>query len=194
MPVGIRSHGTLSEQHLRDAEERLGFPLPEDYRRWLAATNGGDPEQGATLPDRDFIWEDRALGLRPGSDYDLVSSYSYFQDRFTPEYLPVADVSGGMLALKVTGQRRGSVWFWSDDDPRASDEDTPADTERLLYYCGESWDEFLQRLEVPEPITDEELEGFVRRHDVRLEIGPAGDVEPDVEQEPRDDGGSGSST
>jgi hypothetical protein len=59
-------------------------------------------------------------------------------------------------------------------------------------FCGETWNEFLQRLEVPEPITDEELDEFVRRHDVRLEIGPAGNMEPDVEQEPRDDRGSDS--
>jgi hypothetical protein len=193
MAVAIRSLGTLSEQQLRDAEDRLGFALPAGYRRWLAATNGGDLELGATLPDRDFIWEDRALGLRPDSDFDLVSCCTYFQDRFTPDYLPVADVSDGMLALKVKGERRGSVWFWSDDDPRASDEDTPADTERLLYFCGESWDEVLERLQVPEPITDEELEEFVRRHDVRLEIGPAGDMEPEAEQEPRNGGRSGSS-
>jgi hypothetical protein len=133
-----------------------------------------------TLPDRDFLWEHRAYSLHADSPLeDLVHAYGYLQDRFTPDYLPVAGVSGGMLALKVRGERRGSVWFWSDDDPRASDEDTPADTERLLYFCGESWDAFLERLEVPEPITDQELEEFIRHHDVRLEIGPAGDAEPE---------------
>jgi hypothetical protein len=71
--------------------------------------------------------------------------------------------------------------------------DTPTDTERLLYLCGESWDAFLERLEVPEPITHQELEQFIRHHDVRLEIGPAGDAEPGTDQGPRDDGGSGSS-
>ena len=194
MAVAIRSLGTLSEQQLRDAEERLGFPLPEDYRSWLAATNGGDPELAVTLPDRDFLWEHRAYGLRPDAPLeDVVYCYSYFRDRFTPDYLPVVDVSGGILALKVKGERHGSVWFWSDDDPWASDEDTAADTERLLYFCGGSWEAFLERLEVPEPITDAELEEFVRRHNVRLEIGPAADVEPEAEHEPRDGGESGSS-
>src|SRR6266545_4558589 len=192
MAVAIRSQGTLSEQQLRDAEGRLGLSLPEEYRRWLAATNGGDPERGVTHPDRDVLWEHRAYGLQPDSPLeDLVHAYSYFQDRFTPDYLPVAGVSGGLLALKVKGEWHGSVWFWADDDPRASDEDTPADTEQLLYLCGESWDAFLERLQVPEPITDEELEEFVRRHNVRLEIGPAGDVEPRTDQGPRDEGGSG---
>jgi hypothetical protein len=80
----------------------------------------------------------------------------------------VAGVSGGLLAVKVAGDRRGSVWFWDDRDPRASGDDTPQDTERLLRPCGASWDEFLARLEEPPDVSEEELADFARRQGFRI--------------------------
>jgi hypothetical protein len=53
-----------------------------------------------------------AYGLHADSPLeDLVHAYGYLQDRFTPDYLPVAGVSGGMLALKVRVSGAGPVWF-----------------------------------------------------------------------------------
>ena len=156
MAAEFETFGALSEEQLQGAEQRLGYTLPDGYRRWLAATNGAAPRHSVTLPDAEFLWEDRAFGLRPDAELnDLVARSTDLRDRLTAEYLPVAEVSGGLLALKIAGDRRGSVWFWDDDDPRATDADTPEDTERLLVPLAETWDDFIDRLTASKRLKDE---------------------------------------
>lgn len=152
MAIEVVPYGPLAEDQLRDAEERLGFTLPPSYRRWLAETNGGTPADVAVLPyddtpATDFLWEHRAFGLRSDDPFeDIVYNYTSFDDRFTDAYLPAASVSGGLLAVKVKGDDCGSVWFWDDDDPRASDDDNPENIEQLLYRIADDWDQFLDKL------------------------------------------------
>lgn len=73
------------------------------------------------------------------------------RDHLTKDYLGVAFVQGGLIALKVRGEAVGSVWFCAYDDARDSGEVAAGWTvaervERLLLPCGADFDEFLRRL------------------------------------------------
>ncbi|MZG19491.1 cell wall assembly protein Knr4, partial [Streptomyces sp. SID5914] len=100
------------------------------------------------------------------------------RDHLTKDYLGVAFVQGGLLAVKVKGERIGSVWFCAYDDVRDVDPSwPPADrVERLLLPCGEDFDAFLSRLAGSPP----ELEtvanlmvdgGFARAVPVSASVG-----------------------
>jgi hypothetical protein len=79
---------------------------------------------------------------------DLVYVNKCLRDHLTKDYLGVGFVQGGLLAVKVKGERVGSVWFCAYDDARDVDPSwAPAErVERLLLPCGEDFDVFLSRL------------------------------------------------
>jgi len=159
MTVEIVPSGQLDEAQLGEVERRLGLPLPGDYRRWLAETNGGKPARAAVLPGLNFRWEHRAYGVRPDDELnDLVYCYGRFRDRFPAAWLPVAPLSGGILAVKVQGAQTGSVWYWDADEPGETDEADPGELERLLHFCAASWEEFLQGLQPSGWDADEQAE------------------------------------
>ncbi|MGG8406216.1 cell wall assembly protein Knr4, partial [Streptomyces sp. 12297] len=78
---------------------------------------------------------------------DLVYVNKCLRDHLTKDYLCVAFVQGGLLAVKVRGESAGSVWFCPYDDARDQDGWTVQErVERLLLPCGEDFDAFLERL------------------------------------------------
>ncbi|WP_354642064.1 SMI1/KNR4 family protein [Kitasatospora camelliae] len=139
----------VSEDLVQRAEQRLGHPLPAAYRSFLKLGGGRvpvgvalDPEFGILL-DQPFLTLSDEYGV-----HDLVYANKCLRDHLSKDYLGIAYVQGGLLALKVQGERTGSVWFCPYDDAR---DDDPAltvaeRTERLLLPCGDTFDAFLLRL------------------------------------------------
>jgi SMI1 / KNR4 family (SUKH-1) len=170
MAIDFESFGPVDEERLRDAERRLGFELPAAYRRWLRATGGGKPSVPARLSDQNFIWNQLAYGIRPDlASADLADRYGYFSDRLPPAYLPVASVHGGLLAVKVTGDQAGSVWFWDDDEPGRTDDTSVEEEEALLHRCATDWDDLLARLEpATSGLTEEQEDELLRQ--VRIDF------------------------
>ncbi len=142
--------GAVAESMLRDVEEDLGYRLPGAYRDFLKAAGGRaavdvalDPELGL-LVDQPFfaVREEAALD-------DLRYANKCLRDHLTKDYLGIAYVQGGLLALKVKGERTGSVWFCPYDDVRDTGDawESPQQrVEALLVACGADMDEFLLRL------------------------------------------------
>ncbi|WP_181766875.1 SMI1/KNR4 family protein [Streptomyces albidus (ex Kaewkla and Franco 2022)] len=142
-------HGiAVSEPQVLDVEERLGYRLPEPYRVFLKAAGGCAPRGVALdaelglLVDQPFftVREDAAVN-------DLVYVNKCLRDHFTKDFLGVAFVQGGLLAVKVKGDGVGSVWFCAFDDARDRDGlDVSERVGQLLRPCGADFDEFLLRL------------------------------------------------
>ncbi|MET8676904.1 SMI1/KNR4 family protein [Streptomyces sp. NPDC004647] len=147
--VGLPSRSlSVGEEQILGAEEDLGYRLPGAYRSFLKAAGGCAPVGVALdaglglLVDQPFftVRDDAAVN-------DLVYVNKCLRDHFTKDYLGVAFVQGGLLAVKVKGQAIGSVWFCPYDDARDSDGLSAQErVERLLMPCGEDFDDFLQRL------------------------------------------------
>ena len=140
----------VSEQRLQAAEEGFGFSLPGPYRTFLKAAGGCAPLGVALDTDLGVLVDQPFLTLRQqrGTD-DLVYVNKCLRDHLTKDYLGVAYVQGGLVALKVKGAAIGTVWFLPHDDAR--DDGSPGLTpqqrcERLLLPCGDDFDGFLLRL------------------------------------------------
>lgn len=101
-----------------------------------------DPELGLLL-DQPFLTLSEEYGTQ-----DVVYANKCLRDHLTKDYLGIAYAQGGIVALKVRGDRTGSVWFCLYDDARdGGAPEAPEDrVARLLLPCGADFDEFLLRL------------------------------------------------
>ncbi|MGW5422367.1 SMI1/KNR4 family protein [Streptomyces sp. NPDC003943] len=143
---------SVSEQQVQGVEEDLGYRLPGAYRSFLKAAGGCAPVGTALdaelglLVDQPFFTVREEAGIN-----DLVYVNKCLRDHLTKDYLGVAFVQGGILAVKVRGEAVGSVWFLPYDDARdagavAAGWTVNERVERLLLPCGADFDAFLQRL------------------------------------------------
>ncbi|MCU7823137.1 SMI1/KNR4 family protein [Kitasatospora sp. DSM 101779] len=139
----------VPEDLVQRAEQRLGHPLPGAYRSFLKIAGGRAPAGVAldadygVLLDQPFLTLSEEYGV-----HDLVYANKCLRDHLTKDYLGIAYVQGGLLALKVRGEQTGSVWFCPYDDARDGGGAEPPEERvaRLLLPCGESFDAFLLRL------------------------------------------------
>ncbi|MFD7922301.1 SMI1/KNR4 family protein [Streptomyces sp. NPDC059740] len=138
----------VSEEQVVDAEEKLGYRLPGAYRAFLKAAGGCAPVGVALdaelglLVDQPFftVRDDAALN-------DLVYVNKCLRDHLSKDYLGVTFVQGGVIAVKVRGEDRGTVWFAAYDDARDRDGlDVQQRMTGLLRPCGADFDDFLLRL------------------------------------------------
>lgn len=145
LPKGAVS---VSEQQLQGVEEDLGYRLPGAYRAFLKAAGGCAPVGAALDPELGLLVDQPFFTVREEAAVnDLVYVNKCLRDHLTKDYLGVAFVQGGILAVKVRGDRVGSVWFCAYDDARDQDGWSVQErVERLLLPCGEDFDAFLLRL------------------------------------------------
>ncbi|MFI9270637.1 SMI1/KNR4 family protein [Kitasatospora sp. NPDC052896] len=140
---------SVPEDLILAAEERLGYRLPGAYRSFLKLGGGRGPVGVALDPELGLLLDQPFLTLR--EDYgveDLVYANKCLRDHLTKDYLGIAYAQGGILALKVRGDRIGSVWCCLYDDARdtGAPEEPAERVERLLLPCGDDFDDFLLRL------------------------------------------------
>jgi hypothetical protein len=150
-PVRAGLGDPVPAEVLPEVEELLGYELPAAYRCFLLAGNGAGPVEPGVLGNAGLVVDQPLFGLGRDDVYqDLGYAPQWLADRFTPEFLPVGFVQGGLLVLRVAGRDAGSVWFWDDDDPRDDDRLEPADIcARLLHRCADDWDGFWAALHRP---------------------------------------------
>ncbi len=147
---GVPPGGAERESALRDLEEDLGYRLPGAYRDFLKAAGGRAPVGAAFDPELGLLVDQPFFALRDRAELDdLRYANKCLRDHLTKDYLGIGYVQGGLLALKVRGERTGGVWFCPYDDPRDRDgawESARERVEALLVPCGDGLDAFLLRL------------------------------------------------
>lgn len=145
LPKGAVS---VTEQQLLGVEEDLGYRLPGAYRTFLKAAGGCAPVGAALDAELGLLVDQPFFTVRDEAGVnDLVYVNKCLRDHLTKDYLGVAFVQGGILAVKVKGSAIGSVWFCAYDDARDQDGwNVQERVERLLLPCGDDFDGFLQRL------------------------------------------------
>ncbi|MGH3716383.1 MAG: SMI1/KNR4 family protein [Micromonosporaceae bacterium] len=152
--VSLPGEGPAPEKELTELEGQLPAPLPAAYREFLAATNGGRPATPAVHPRFGFVVDQTFFGFGRRDWFGNLSHVrQWLKDKFTADFLPIGHVQGGTLAVRLTGEDAGSVWYYDDDDPRDDDSyDADEVAERLLRRCADSFDRFVGAL-VPVPDT-----------------------------------------
>lgn len=138
----------VAEEQVLHTEEALGYRLPGAYRSFLKAAGGCAPLGVALDAELGLLVDQPFFTVRdePAVN-DLVYVNKCLRDHLTKDYLGVAFVHGGLLAVKVRGEGIGSVWFSPYDDARDRDGmPMPERMAELLLPCGADFDEFLLRL------------------------------------------------
>ncbi|MFC5156269.1 SMI1/KNR4 family protein [Streptomyces amakusaensis] len=145
LPKGALS---VTEQQLLGAEEELGYRLPGAYRSFLKAAGGCAPVGAALDAELGLLVDQPFLTIRDEAAVnDLVYVNKCLRDHLTKDYLGVAFVQGGILAVKARGAAIGSVWFCAYDDARDRDGlHVQQRVDQLLLPCGDDFDGFLRRL------------------------------------------------
>jgi cell wall assembly regulator SMI1 len=141
----------LNASDITRLEAELGVKLPDDYRTFLLAHNGGWPEAdsfhsyGGEKRDEESIESvDRFLAYYDGEYNNLLKSVNTYKGRIPPHFLPVAnDPGGNLILLGVSGPDRDKVFFW--DHELEADEDETPDYSNLLFVA-DSFQEFLDSL------------------------------------------------
>ncbi|MFD3479827.1 SMI1/KNR4 family protein [Streptomyces sp. NPDC058695] len=146
-----KSSVAVTEQQVLGAEEDLGYRLPGAYRAFLKAAGGCAPVGAALDAELGLLVDQPFFTVRDEAAVnDLVYVNKCLRDHLTKDYLGVGFVQGGILAVKVKGDRAGSVWFCAYDDARDSGDtagwSVAERVERLLLPCGDDFDAFLARL------------------------------------------------
>ncbi|MET7640329.1 HNH endonuclease [Streptomyces sp. NPDC005438] len=138
----------VPETRILEAEERLGYRLPGAYRDFLKVAGGCAPKGVALDAELGLLVDQPLFTLRgEASVSDLVYVNKCLRDHLTKDYLGVGFVQGGLLVLKVRGERTGSMWFCTFDDVRDRDGlDIQWRMDQLLRPCGDDFDAFLLRL------------------------------------------------
>jgi hypothetical protein len=150
LPASAAPPGPVEEARLREVEEDLGFRLPGAYRDFLKAAGGQAPVGVALDPQLGLLVDQPFFAVRDDAALDdLRYANKCLRDHLTKDYLGIAYLQGGLLALKVKGEQPGSVWFCPYDDVRDTDDAWDSPQQRvgsLLLPCGADLDEFLLRL------------------------------------------------
>jgi cell wall assembly regulator SMI1 len=109
----------LDRSRLRAFEAQIGATLPEDYRAFLIAYNGGavsrthfhisEAEGDSTLAS--------FYGLHDGPTWArLDAAFADYRGRIPAWLLPIAaDEGGNAICLGLTGEDRGRIYFWDHE-------------------------------------------------------------------------------
>jgi cell wall assembly regulator SMI1 len=139
----------LSADALAEAEQRLGFIFPTDYREFLLRQNGGRPtpsEFAFTDPDGDpsDSLVDFFYSIYDGTLNNLELKHRTFTlgERMPPNIVPIAnDPFGNQICMSVAGDDVGRVYFWDHEL------ETGEPTYENMSLIANSFTEFLSSLE-----------------------------------------------
>lgn len=161
----------ITAEEVSEFEATLPGTLPEDYRAFLIAQNGGRPVDNWLPPELGGGGFTVAgfLSLGEVENYNsLIWVRDVFADRISGHLLAVAsDDGGGQICVALTGDDRGSMWLYDAELETAPEDGQDLD---LLVRLTGSFTEFFEALEVAPTL--EEME---RRVDA-VAAGPGSDA------------------
>jgi hypothetical protein len=132
-------------------EATLGCQLPEDYRQFLIACNGG--HIGGSLwfngPTPEGASADAGVhhigGFRDESHFSLVRNRDAYKGRIPIEMLWIMDdPCGNAICMGITGKYRGRIYFWDhESEPDPEEWDGRADTAENVQLLANSFTDFV---------------------------------------------------
>jgi hypothetical protein len=179
--VRFRPVQSVADDAVTRFEDWLGVPLPDGYREFLLATNGGVPVEPGVLPGCGMLLDQPLFGLATDDRMqDLAYANLWLRDRLAPGFLGIGWVQGGLLVLRTGGEAPGSIWFWDDDDPRDDERYEPAVICRdLLVPCAADMPALLAALTtVPLALTEVAARAIDRGHARLIHPDGMGDALP----------------
>ena len=117
MPTFTGGFRLPSVAEIEAAERSLGVTLPDDYKQFLLAYNGGRPEPNCfSVKDRGDALVNMLFGVRDSQTrFDLARELELATelDPLPDGFIAVGnDPGGNSLLLSTAGSDRGEVYFW----------------------------------------------------------------------------------
>lgn len=113
----------VSEADIDAFERERGVSLPDAYRRFLMAHNGGRPHPNGFPMSGGCgrVIEPIQYFLSIGEPYSLAQRWHDFKHpeypRMPPEFAPIAKCPGGdLLVIATAGKQLGEVFFWDHEE------------------------------------------------------------------------------
>ena len=160
----------MPEEEIGRLERQLNIRLPEAYRRFLATYGSSAFGRDVVFrPARDLPKQlarrGRGLfGFFYGGEHDdlysLARTVRVFSGRMPESIIPIGgDGGGNQICLGINGTERGKVYYWDhenewDEEDYLEDYGEPMPPEvkfQNLHLVAESFEDFLNRLEVADP-------------------------------------------
>ena len=142
-PIQIEdSNPPISENEIRDVEQKFGIQFPEQYRQFLLQHNGGHPEPnvfavpGDPIPGQSSMLE--WFYCIDSTDVNHIERMILtFRERMPSECIPIGcDPGGNQICLVISGDDAGKIFYW-DHEEEADEGDPP--TYRNMYLIADSF-------------------------------------------------------
>jgi hypothetical protein len=168
LAILLRTPGDLATpEQVAAFEAEVGAALPDDYRGFLGAVNGGflpgwfryRGAAGGEEPQTEYV--DSLFGLRrdePTLSLRFNRGCCLDPDESFPrDLLPVAgDPGGNMFCIRLEGEHRGRVYFWTHDmPPGPEDWDGRVETAANVVPVADSFADFLAGIAPGGPADEE---------------------------------------
>ena len=145
----VKQEEKLTPERLKAVEKIIGVNLPEEYRNFLLAHNGGSPRPqafeyrcGGGPPKLGAVAY--FLAIYDGDAENFLDFYETFRGRIPHDTISVArDPGGNLILLGTRGPNAAKVFFWIKD--QEADEDEEPDHSNLCFIA-ESFKKFLDSL------------------------------------------------
>jgi hypothetical protein len=144
---------STSQDEIVELENRIGAPLPSDYKSFLLNYNGGcpDPNEFAYIEGnmQKYAILQMFLGfsnITYRSLYYAIEVFKERDERLPSNLIPIAnDVGGNLICISVEGDDVGKVYFWDMDDEANFDEGEVA-SYRNVYWIADNFTDFIARI------------------------------------------------
>lgn len=137
---------SITDSELSAFEESIGARLPDEYRRFLLATNGGrtadDHVRFRVADGEGNLNELYALS-------DIARSRKVLGDRLPEDLIPIGyDGVGDKICLAVRGDHSGEVWFFDtmNERPESANPRVEWSKRRDMTKLASSFGEFMASL------------------------------------------------
>lgn len=134
MAMTVRRINPLGESELSRVEASLGVSIPEGYRNFLLATDGGKPVDYMVTPK---LGVTKFLGAR-----QIAEHRKRLRGRIPETVLPIADAAGGnRVCISIAPDEVGAIYLWDH-------ELEPSGAEKAPERIAASFDDFVAQLRV----------------------------------------------
>ncbi len=143
MILNPNEFGKLSDEELNDFELTNNMKLPNDYRQFLLANNGGKPTKQANKSPETIVTY--ILGMHNGDYYaSLYRHIDMFAKRIPFSTFPIAtDSFGNLFLLSVHSENYGQIFFWDHEGEPEIQDGHYVDN---VSFVADSFAEFMNKL------------------------------------------------
>lgn len=144
--MNITSWGSTSEATISAFEQRIGFSLPDDYRRFLLENNGAQANsQVFFVKDLEQdVMLDVFFGITHPESRSLMLEYwlQEYGDEIDEKSLLIGSDPGGRFLLYVTSGEEKGIYYWDDSNFFFQSSEEEGNT----YFVANSFDDFMASL------------------------------------------------